>query len=345
MSKHVNKKPLCFLLVATFVVATVCLTYWLSLRTSLSVIEEPMQRQQSNDENDTAAATTNNHGDKKKTHIGIIEELYQVVTAERLEKIAQKYREAYADASPFPHIVIDGIFPKRILEAVSSEFPVNEDEKGCFTETCFSQAKQNKKSAVNDEREMGMYTRVFYAFLKSSTWVTFLEQLSGIENIIPDPHYRGSGLHMTASGGNLDIHADFNRMKKYNLDRRVNTFVYLNDDWPESYGGHLELWGRDMKSCYQKILPSMGRFVVFSSTDFSYHGHPQPQTSPKDRARISMALYYYTNGRPVEECLNQNCEGNDHSTLFQKPINCTVCEEATCKRYDEAEPYWIDTSF
>jgi len=150
---------------------------------------------------------------------------------------------------------------------------------------------------------------------------------------------------MTASGGNLDIHADFNRMKKYNLDRRVNTFVYLNDDWPESYGGHLELWGHDMKSCYQKILPSMGRFVVFSSTDFSYHGHPQPQTSPKDRARRSMALYYYTNGRPVEECLNQNCEGNDHSTLFQKPINCTVCEEATCKRYDEAEPYWIDTSF
>ena len=102
------------------------------------------------------------------------------------------------------------------------------------------------------------------------------------------------------------------------------------------------LWGRDMKSCYQKILPVMGRFVVFSSTDFTYHGHPQPQTSPKDRLRRSIALYYFTNGRPAKECLDGDCAGNDHSTLFKKPINCKVCEEATCKRYDETAPYWVD---
>ena len=97
-----------------------------------------------------------------------------------------------------------------------------------------------------------------------------------------------------------------------------------------------------LKSCYQKILPVMGRFVVFSSTDFTYHGHPQPQTSPKDRLRRSIALYYFTNGRPAKECLDGDCAGNDHSTLFKKPINCKVCEEATCKRYDETAPYWVD---
>ena len=86
----------------------------------------------------------------------------------------------------------------------------------------------------------------------------------------------------------------------------------------------------------------MGRFVVFSSTDFTYHGHPQPQTSPKDRLRRSIALYYFTNGRPAKECLDGDCAGNDHSTLFKKPINCKVCEEATCKRYDETAPYWVD---
>ena len=102
------------------------------------------------------------------------------------------------------------------------------------------------------------------------------------------------------------------------------------------------LVGVCMKSCYQKILPVMGRFVVFSSTDFTYHGHPQPQTSPKDRLRRSIALYYFTNGRPAKECLDGDCAGNDHSTLFKKPINCKVCEEATCKRYDETAPYWVD---
>lgn len=314
--------------------------YWYSLKSSSFIAS--MRDEQSPP---VITTTTTAGAAEKESDVGIIEELYQVVTAERLDKIAQNHSQAYAEASPFPHIVIDGIFPKRFLEAVSSEFPESKDEKGCHTKKCFTQAMQNIKSAVDDEREMGMYTRVFFGFLKSSTWITFLEQLSGIQGIIPDPHFRGSGLHMTATGGSLDIHADFNRHKQYKLDRRVNTFVYMNDDWPESYGGHLELWGRDMRSCYQKILPSMGRFVVFSSTDFSYHGHPQPQTSPEDRSRKSIALYYYTNGRPKEECLNQNCEGNDHSTLFQKPINCTVCEEATCKRYDEMEPYWVDTSY
>ena len=285
-------------------------------------------------------------GEEKKdnNYVGVIEELYQVVTAERLSKIARDHREAYAQADPFPHIVIDGIFPRRILEAISNEIPEEKaQQNGCYNpKKCFLTPKQNKKSAVDDENNMGLYTRVFFGFLKSSTWVKFLEELSGIPNIIPDPHYRGSGLHVTASGGNLDIHADFNRYNAYQLDRRVNTFVYMNDDWPDSYGGHLELWGRDMKSCYQKILPVMGRFVVFSSTDFSYHGHPQPQTSPKDRLRRSIALYYFTNGRPTEECLDGDCAGNNHSTLFKKPENCTVCEEAMCKRYDETAPYWVD---
>ncbi len=287
------------------------------------------------------------HNDVQKNetnYIGVIEELYEVVNAERLSKIAKDHREAYAQAVPFPHIAIDGIFPRRFLEAVSSELPekLTKDQNGCYDpKKCVHDRRQNKKSHVDDENNMGLYTRVFFGFLKSSTWVRFLEELSGIPSLIPDPTYRGSGLHFTASGGNLNVHADFNRNQKYKLDRRVNTFVYMNNDWPDSYGGHLELWGRDMKSCYQKILPVMGRFVVFSSTDFSYHGHPQPQTCPEDRLRRSMALYYYTNGRPNEECLDGDCRGKSHSTLFKKPEGCMVCEDATCKRYDDTVPSWV----
>ena len=35
------------------------------------------------------------------------------------------------------------------------------------------------------------------------------------------------------------MHADFNRYTQYDLRRRVNTFIFLNEDWPESHGGHL----------------------------------------------------------------------------------------------------------
>ena len=70
---------------------------------------------------------------KGNNYVGVIEELYQIVTAERLSKIARDHRQAYAQADPFPHIVIDGIFPRRLLEAISNEIPEEKAQKnGCY---------------------------------------------------------------------------------------------------------------------------------------------------------------------------------------------------------------------
>jgi hypothetical protein len=71
----------------------------------------------------------------------------------------------------------------------------------CFYKS--TDENESKKSAVLDESVMGPYTRLVFGLLKSSMFVEFLERLSGIENIIPDPHYRGSGLHQTGPGGFL----------------------------------------------------------------------------------------------------------------------------------------------
>jgi hypothetical protein len=87
--------------------------------------------------------------------------------------------------------------------------------------------------------------------------------------------------------------------------------VYLNKDWKEEYGGHFELWNRDMSCAEQKILPLFNRCAIFSTTSYSYHGHPNPLTCPPDRTRKSIATYYYSNGRPEEEV------SDAHSTLFQ----------------------------
>jgi len=51
---------------------------------------------------------------------------------------------------------------------------------------------------------------------------------------------------------------------------------------------------------------------VFSTTDFSFHGHPEPLTCPERWSRKSIALYYYTNGRPASEA------SDPHSTLYQR---------------------------
>jgi hypothetical protein len=110
----------------------------------------------------------------------------------------------------------------------------------------------------------------------------------------------------------LKIHSDFNEHPRLKLDRRLNLLLYLNREWQEEWGGHLELWDRDMTECRRKILPIFGRCVVFATTDFANHGHPDPLNCPEGETRKSLALYYYSNGRPREETLGH------YSTLFRR---------------------------
>ena len=148
--------------------------------------------------------------------------------------------------------------------------------------------------------------------MNSAPFLEFLKILTGISPLISDPRLEGGGLHQIERNGFLKIHADFNVHPLYKLDRRLNLLIYLNKDWEEAYGGHFELWDREMSRCIEKILPTFNRMVVFSTTDYSYHGHPDPLTCPPDRYRRSLALYYYTNGRPEEE------KSATHSTLYQQ---------------------------
>ena len=228
------------------------------------------------------------------------------IQPEYLEELANKYQKEYSQGKPFPHIIIDNFLPEPLLDSVLEEFPNSKkiDWKKF-------DSSNEKKLATTSELQMGENTRSLLYQLNSSTFIGFLEKLTSIDGIIPDPHFIGGGLHQIERGGYLKIHADFNRHTRMRLDRRLNLLIYLNKDWQEEYGGHFEMWNTDMTKCEKKILPIFNRCVIFSTTDFSFHGHPDPLTCPENRTRKSLALYYYSNGRPAEEVTNS------HTTLFR----------------------------
>ena len=225
---------------------------------------------------------------------------------EQLLAIAEEKHQAYASARPFPHIYFDDFLPPAVLEEVLEEFPA---PRGADWHA-FDSATE-RKLATKDDSAMGDATRHLLAELNSAAFIDFLQRLTGIDGLVPDPHFVGGGLHQIEPGGHLKVHADFNRHPDTGLERRLNVLVYLNRDWKDEYGGAIELWSRDMRSAEAKILPVFNRVVVFSTTSTSYHGHPEPLNCPEDRTRKSMALYYYTKTRPIEE------QGAEHNTLFQ----------------------------
>ncbi|HEY4287092.1 MAG TPA: 2OG-Fe(II) oxygenase [Puia sp.] len=230
-------------------------------------------------------------------------------SVEDLKAFAKSKNEEYVHADPFPNIYFDNFFIPEKLKEVLEEFPdltKNADLK-------FNDPNQVKLASKGEYR-FGAKTLSFMHFLNSQPFLEFLTELTGIENLIPDPFFDGGGCHQIQPGGMLKIHADFNKHPATKLDRRLNVLVYMNEDWHEEYGGHFELWDTEMKGVRKKILPLFNRMALFSTTSNSYHGHPNLLTCPPDRTRKSLALYYYTNGRPESEVVKGI---EEHNTIFR----------------------------
>ena len=216
-------------------------------------------------------------------------------------------QERYVNGRPFPHIVLDGLFPDEILESVLADFPTPDEIEWARFDN-----PTEKKLGYRYTSPLKRNLRDFLHEMSAPPVLRFLEELTGIEGLIPDPYFGGAGPHQILPGGFLTGHTDFNWHPLMKLDRRLNLLVYLNRDWEEEYGGHLELWDREMTRCEQRILPAFNRTVVFNTTDFSFHGHPTPLACPEGRSRKSVSFYYYTNGRPESE------RSAPHDTIFRK---------------------------
>jgi hypothetical protein len=225
---------------------------------------------------------------------------------EELVMLADEHRGAYAAAEPFPHAVIDGFLPGAVLDAVLSEFPAPDQ----ISWWAFDNPRERKLGTVEDH-VMGTATRQVLAQLNSATMIDFLQALTGIGGLVPDPHFYGGGLHQIERDGFLKVHADFNLHPTTRLERRLNLLLYLNKDWPPAYGGALELWNEEMTAPVQSIEPKFNRCVIFTTSERSYHGHPDPLRCPEGVTRKSMALYYYS--APA----HRSGVTDEHNTIFR----------------------------
>lgn len=215
-----------------------------------------------------------------------------------LMDLAYRHKDTYNNAEPFPHVVIDNFLPERVANRVLAEFPNPQSPVWSARDPIHQPQKLDMGSAERLVIAPPYIQSILFLF-NAYAMIEFLEALTDIAGLIPDPHLTGGGMHQTLSGGSLAIHADFNYVKKLKLYRRINVLLYLNKSWKDEYGGHLELWNPNMTHCVTKILPIFNRCAIFNTSQSSYHGHPEPLNIPKHMTRKSLALYYYTHD-PIE---------------------------------------------
>lgn len=227
--------------------------------------------------------------------------------ANAARKIGESLSESYCFAEPFPHIVADHFLPGAVARAALEHFPGQALDSDKVFEMGY--AGLHKRQVLPEECDAA--ARQMFHFFNSRPMLEFLEGLSSIPGLIPDPYFTGGGFHETARGGKLGIHADFRINEQLHLHRRLNVIIYLNEGWKDEWGGALELWDRDMKAKRLEVAPRFNRCVIFNTDADSFHGHPDPLQCPEGVTRRSIALYYYTASESIyRELPNQ-------STMYQ----------------------------
>ncbi|MFD9223829.1 2OG-Fe(II) oxygenase [Streptomyces sp. NPDC060064] len=215
-----------------------------------------------------------------------------------LTTLGQAEADRFAAAEPFPHLVVDGLWPNSLLAAIDAEFPAANDPRWIT----YPDEKERGKKA-GDSYMWGPATRGFFDAARGDEACAMLELLTGIGPLTADDI--GGGMHETGEGGRLDMHVDFNVHPTLPLERRLNMLVFLSRDWDPAWGGVLYL-GKDREV---EVVPAWNRTVIFATGERSWHGHPDPVVG--EHLRRSLACYYYAPLRP------ETAEA--HSTVWRSP--------------------------
>ena len=225
------------------------------------------------------------------------------INLERFEKAAASRALEFAQAEPFPHVVIDELID--LDPDILSTFPTIEWAGWAG----LGDKYQIGKLSCDDIDAIPEPYRSMIFEMSSPRFLRALESLTGIEKLLPDPYLVGGGLHMSGAGGILAPHTDFHIYDRADLYRRINLILYLCPEWARADGGCLNLYDHAGHPA-EEVVPAWGRAVIFRTDDKSVHGFPIPVA--EGRTRRSVALYYYTATEAVDFSGDSTTYWRDH---------------------------------
>lgn len=231
---------------------------------------------------------------------------------EILSRMQAMPSETFLNAQPFPHVIIDGVLEQETVGKIHELFYSMPDSYWQKNNDHGIEVKW--RSDWKSEYDIPEPAREVVRFFNSGPFLRAMSAMTGIPNLIPDPYYTGGGFNLIKNGGHLDVHVDGNWHDSMRVHRRLNLILYLNQGWKPDWRGALSFYDATAQEAVTSVQPLGNRLVIFETTDFSYHGHPEPVECPEHEGRSSIILYYYTSAPRPE---HQVAESRPHSALWR----------------------------
>jgi hypothetical protein len=108
----------------------------------------------------------------------------------KMKRNAGEWARQYRDNQPFPHIGIDDFFDETIIRRILAEYPGEYDAS--WNRTFLDAGTyEEQKLGLDRLEDFPPYIQHFINALNSRVFVQFLEELTGIDGLVPDPYLSG----------------------------------------------------------------------------------------------------------------------------------------------------------
>lgn len=201
-----------------------------------------------------------------------------------LEGSAGQWRDCFANAEPFPHVVIDELFDPALVAEVARDFPdpsemAEKPGKAGVLELSDRSRVPSRLVDISDE-------------LLSPRFTAWLSQVSGLEGLTTDPGGNWGVLRQSGDGVEGKIHVPPQQHPDKPWYRRLTLILHLSEDLSEANGGCFQLWDRDKATVRRSIAPLFNRVVVFLNSPTAYHNASLTRLAPGQMRRIMQSLYF-----------------------------------------------------
>jgi Rps23 Pro-64 3,4-dihydroxylase Tpa1-like proline 4-hydroxylase len=218
------------------------------------------------------------------------EQLVEVI-AGRLESEKQHLQQQLVAASAgvgVRYCVLDDLLPGAIAKEIYEAFPSPDDMR------LMSSFRERKYTSKNLDRFNPLLADITFA-VQARAVLSLVEQITGIQNQIPDLSLYAGGLSVMAEGHFLGPHIDNSHDASGRYYRTLNLLYYVTPDWSLEFGGNLELWDRAVRQ-NTTIVSKFNRLVIMETNPSSWHSVSKVTVN---RLRCCVSNYYFSPDSPI----------------------------------------------
>ena len=185
--------------------------------------------------------------------------------------------------------VIDDLLPEDIALKIYQAFPSPEEM------TSYKSLRENKRIAAQMDLYNPLLEEVVFAF-QDKRIVKVVEEITGLNQMIPDEHLYAGGISLMATGNFLNPHLDNSHDNERENYRVLNLLYYCTPNWDINNGGNLELWDNGMEEKQRVIHSKFNRLALMITNKTSIHSVSKVVANGK---RCCVSNYYFSK-KPAE---------------------------------------------